>query len=145
MNDTLQTGPFALTSPAAIAGFWQAFGSAARILEPAARNVMQAQYEMLSLAGVRSRAWWELPAMVGSCRSPQDLATAQLQFWEKARQDYLKAAERVGETWRQSMAIASSEIEASAAEARDYITFPELRTDETSPGEPRRPTKRKAA
>jgi hypothetical protein len=53
------------------------------------------QNEAIALASRRAQAYLELPQTVARCRSPQDLLTAQVMFWQIAQRHYAQGLETI--------------------------------------------------
>ena len=121
---------------------WASFGNCARAGEPLARSAACAQLELTSLVGNRARAWAAVPGTVARCRTPFDLAQAQFAFWQEAGRNYAEATQRMMAVWRGVLPADFAEGGAGVA-PRDYITFPEPKSDGSGeerrhPGESRR-------
>lgn len=59
-----------------------------RMYEPAINALARSNAELLSLASRRAQAYMELPARIGTCRSPQDLVAEQTRFAQTAWTQY---------------------------------------------------------
>lgn len=131
--------------PDILAAYWRSFGASAQAAEPVIKNAARCNFELMSLAGRRARAYLELPAALSRCRSPQDLAGEQVRFWQTAAQDYTDTGRSVLHAWT-AMLAASLRSGAAGVDAveRDYITFAEPR-EEDGPTQTRKATSRRAA
>lgn len=108
--------------------------------EPMMKAAARSNLEALALASRRTQAYMELPARLGQCRTPQDLATEQMRFWQTMTQHYTECCQHVMETWT-SLARETGQ---RARSERDYITFPEPQESDTEQGA-RTPGQRRAA
>lgn len=112
--------------------FFGSFDTLAQTYEPAFKGFARWQLEAMSLASLRAQAYVELPSRVAQCRTPQDLASAQMQFWQTAYQQYTDSAQR--------MLVAVTHVGASAPSAepetareRDYMTVAEPKEQAVTP------------
>jgi hypothetical protein len=97
--------------------------------EPAFKGIGRWNLEVLGLMSRRARAWMELPARIGQCKTPQDLVREQLQFWQTAAHDYSDGAQRL---MAASGALAAPGFNGAwtgmtATSSRDYISFPDTK------------------
>jgi len=101
----------------------EAFGQA---YDPYLKAFARAQLEVAGLMSRRAQAYMEIPARLSRCRSPQDIAEEQMQFWRSAFEDYSASTTRITQGLASlaapSFGLAPGEEMDSA---RDYITFPE--------------------
>lgn len=111
------------------------FEAMLRGAEPTAKGLMHWNTELMQLASRRGQAWMDIPRVLTACKSPQDVAGAQMHFWQSAFRDYVETSQRMLSIW--TGALAASANGRDRAE-RDYITFPE-------PKETPRPHDRRAA
>lgn len=99
--------------------------NAAQGYEPAMKGMARAQLEMMSLASRRAQAYLEIPSRLAACRTPQDLLSEQMRFWQTAFQHYSEGSRRVM-TAMTSMAQPPNFADAqSKPRARDYLSVPE--------------------
>jgi hypothetical protein len=124
-------------------GFMQAFmgsmDSAAMSSNPWIKAVARSNIEMLALSSRRAQAIFEIPTRASTCRTPQDVVSEGMRFWQTCFQQYADSGRRIAAAWAeaapafgtgmQSMWQAGAE---SAAKSRDYITFPEPRESAAS-------------
>lgn len=96
--------------------------------EPVLRSLSRYQLEWARLATQRTRAWAALPAQISRCKSPFDLVTLQMQFWQTASLNY---AESVHRSW----SAVGSQAREAASEARkhDFLEVREPAPVETKP------------
>ncbi len=108
-------------------GGLEAFGQA---YDPFLKGLARTQLEMLGYFNRRAQAYMQIPARAAQCRTPQDLMTAQTQFWRAAYEDYTQSAGRV----TAAMAACAPNLAAFVSEevrnAHDYIAFPDTETKE---------------
>jgi len=111
--------------------------------DPFLKGVARTQIEMLGFFNRRAQAYMQMPGRLAYCRTPQDLLTAQLQFWRSAYDDYVESASRVTHALT---SLGTPNVAALATEgaqaAHDYIAFPEPNVPEEAPRQHR---ERKAA
>ncbi len=133
-----------LPLPDVLAACWRGFGVSTQAAEPMFKGAARCNFEMMSLAGRRARAYLELPATLSRCRSPQDLAGEQVRFWQTAAQHYAESSRCFLEAWSTMLTAGlKSGLDVNAVE-RDYITFAEPRSD-AEPAQARKPASRRAA
>lgn len=135
MGQNLQPWSFPFASPMAMASFWQSFGGVAKATEPVMRTVAQTQCEAVGFAANRTRAWLDLPSTVSRCRTPQELAAAQMQFWQTASHEYMAFGQRVAQGWQAQFAAGQTALNAAAEMARDRIELPEAPPSRRSTGD----------
>lgn len=111
--------------------------------DPFFKGVARTQIEMLGFFNRRAQAYMQMPGRLAYCRTPQDLLTAQAEFWRSAYEDYVESATRVSRTLT-SLGVPNVAALASegARAAHDYIAFPEPDVPEEAPRQHR---ERKAA
>lgn len=149
MSGSQSSKPFGVFSPEIFTSFWKAFGSVAVTAEPALRNATRINLEIAGLAGNRARAYMDIPATLAKCRSPQELISAQMQFWQAANREYAATAQRIGEAMQ--VGLRAGRSDPADAAMRDFITFPEVVRPEAQPQapagttSPRRPSDRRVA
>jgi hypothetical protein len=68
--------------------------------EPWLKATARCQLEAISLASRRAQSYMELPARIGACRTPQDLAGEQLRFWQAALAHYVESGSLMMECCR---------------------------------------------
>jgi hypothetical protein len=104
------------------------FAEAARRFEPVARVATRAQLETLSLVAQQTRTAYELPARLAACRTPQDLASTQMQFWRAVAMQQAEGVQRIAAAWGGLLAAVDTQAVKAPAPApkRDFITFPEV-------------------
>jgi hypothetical protein len=86
-----QTGSFGAWNEVYFTGL----DSVLRAYEPALRGAGRYNLELLGIMSRRAHAWLEIPARLGSCRTPQDLVKEQMRFWQTAMHDYAEGAQRL--------------------------------------------------
>jgi hypothetical protein len=123
---------------------WRGFGVSTQAAEPIFKGAARCNFEMMSLAGRRARAYLELPATLSRCRSPQDLAGEQVRFWQTAAQHYAETSRCFLDVWSSMVAAGTRSARDGDAVDRDYITFSEPRSD-AEPAQARKSASRRAA
>ena len=91
--------------------------------EPLMRAAARSQVEMFTLASKRAQAYIEWPMRLSQCRTPQDLTSEQIRFWQTMAQHYTESSQRVMGVWATVARDAS--VQRTTKPERDYITFPE--------------------
>ncbi|MDX2155882.1 MAG: phasin family protein [Hyphomicrobiaceae bacterium] len=122
---------------------WTMLGNCVGFVEPLARNAARVNLEVSSLAGQRAMAYVAIPQTLTSCRTPMDVVQAQMAFWQEAGRQYATAGQRIMDAWRQALPANLAKGFPVPGELRDYITFPEPKSDEAAedrrrPGDTRR-------
>lgn len=112
-------GPWSNLSGAYCAQMDQAFKAA----EPGMQAVARVQMAWAQLALARARAWAAIPGDLGRCRSPADIATLQLNFWQDAQRAYTEGWQRLLVASRAAASQATDV--AAAAPRRDVLAVPE--------------------
>lgn len=103
--------------------------NAAQSFEPVMKGVARVQLEMIGLASRRTQAYLEIPSRLAQVRTPQDLFSEQMRFWQTAFQHYADSSRRVTTAMT---AMAAPQINPfldnrPKARSRDYLTMPEGR------------------
>lgn len=103
-------------------------------IEPMAKAVTLAQYEMMGLVSKRSRAYMDWPTRFSRCKSPNDVLALQQSFWQQCMADYTTTAQAVGAFWSQNHMLTglqetfedqSMQSCPECGQERDVISFPE--------------------
>ena len=113
--------------------------------EPWLKAAARCQLEAIGLASRRAQAYMELPARIGACRTPQDLAGEQVRFWQAAVAQYVESCGRIMDGYRAltpvpwtfaQIAAGAEGKDAVEKRERDYISVrePEETREETVPG-----------
>jgi len=111
--------------------------------DPFVKSVARTQIEMLGFFNRRAQAYMQMPGRLAYCRTPQDLLTAQVQFWRSAYEDYAESTARVTRALTSLGTPNVAELASEGAQAaHDYIAFPEPNVPEEAPRQQR---ERKAA
>lgn len=121
-------------------GGLEAFGQA---YDPFLKGLARTQLEMLGFFNRRAQAYMQFPASVAQCRTPQDLANAQSQFWRSAYEDYTQSVGRVTSALASCAPNLAALVSEEVRNAHDYIAFPD--TENKDPGAGRGARERKAA
>ncbi|MFA5898736.1 MAG: phasin family protein [Hyphomicrobium sp.] len=121
-------------------GGLEAFGQA---YDPFLKGIARTQLELYGFWNRRAQAYMQIPARLAQCRTPQDIANVQTQFWRSAYEDYTDSTGRVANALAACgvpnlASFVSDEVRA----AHDYIAFPEVKEPTTNGGRTR---ERKAA
>jgi len=101
----------------------------ARRFEPLAVAAARANLSLFGLMTRRAQAWLEMPTRLGQCRTPHDLVSEQLRFWQTAVHDYADATKRL--TLAVGSLAAPGYVGAwggkAATPLRDHLTFPDAK------------------
>jgi hypothetical protein len=128
----------------ALSVYWRGLESLSQNAEPLFKGCARCQLELVSLASRRARAYFDVPSTLARCRSPQDIASEQVRFWQTAAQEYAESARCLMTAWGAMWSAALQATNGAAAVERDYITFAEPR-EETAGPPSRKPATRRAA
>jgi hypothetical protein len=96
--------------------------------EPALKGVGRWNLELLALTTKRSREWLEMPARLGCCKTPVDVVSEQMRFWQTATSQYMEASHRMAAALGACAVVPGFNGVwggETAQRPRDYITFPE--------------------
>jgi len=105
-------------------GGLEAFGQA---YDPYMKTFARAQLELMGLMSRRAQAYMEIPARLSRCRSPQDVANEQMEFWRTAFEEYSGSMGRMTDAFASvapppyGFALPDDDV----ADDHDYISFPE--------------------
>jgi hypothetical protein len=102
-----------------------AAGTFAKLNEPWVKAASRVNSEMMALASQRMQAYLGIPNRLATCRTPHDLMTEQVRFWQTAFQQYGAAS--------RSIAAAMTGAQAPAASPGNSLAWP------TMPGLPAMP------
>ena len=94
----------------------------APLMEPF-KVVARCQLEAMGLINRRAQAYLAVPSRLAGCRTPQDLAREQVQFWQTAFAHYSESSQRMVDAWSK-MASSMQAAGSGPRGERDYITFP---------------------
>lgn len=97
--------------------------------EPALKSFSRWNLELVGFAARRAQAWLEIPTKLGQCKTPADLVSEQLKFWQAATSDYVEGSRRLTAAWNGGAALPKSD----GTRQRDYITFPEPQEPAVAP------------
>ena len=115
-------------------GLIDGIDKASRGWEPWLKAAAHCQLEAIGLASRRAQAYMELPARIGACRTPQDLAGEQLKFWQAAVAQYTESCGRIMDDYRAltpvqlnlfQIAAGAGGKDAGEKPERDYISVRE--------------------
>ncbi|HXF55377.1 MAG TPA: hypothetical protein VNK52_14785 [Hyphomicrobiaceae bacterium] len=108
-------------------GLFNGIDKVSESFEPWFKAVARCQLEAIGLASRRAQAYMELPAKLGACRTPQDLAREQIGFWQTAFAQYAESCGRMFDTCRAltppwSLFSAGGERKEPGKRERDYMS-----------------------
>lgn len=78
------------------------FGLGAGFIQQFASNAMRANLEAAGFASRRARATMELPGRLAQCKTVQEAAAAQMQYWNSAWSEATLCGQRVLGIWMQA-------------------------------------------
>jgi hypothetical protein len=107
--------------------YFSGLESMSQAYDPFTKGIARAQLEFMGLMTRRAQAYMEIPSRLSQCRTPQDLASEQMQFWRTAYEEYAESMGRMTEAMA-SLGVPSfgfGPFGDSEHSAHDYITFPE--------------------
>jgi predicted DNA-binding WGR domain protein len=107
--------------------------------EPAVKAVARTNLEWVRFASKRAQAAIAVPTRLASCRTPHDLMTEQVRFWQTAVEQYAETTRAVAAVWSNINPMAqmmahhfeswqhqnAAQKASAAAPTHDLITFPE--------------------
>lgn len=64
-------------------------------VEPVARSVANANIEVAGLMTRRARALIDTSSRIKQCKTPQEFAEANMQYWQSAAKDYMDVSRRI--------------------------------------------------
>jgi hypothetical protein len=64
-------------------------------VEPVARSVANANIEVAGLMTRRARALMDTSSRITQCKTPQEFADANMQYWQAAAKDYMDVSRRI--------------------------------------------------
>jgi hypothetical protein len=125
-------------------GLFNGMGTVSQGWEPWLKAAARCQLELMGLASRRLQAYMELPARVGACHTPQELAGEQLKFWQAAVTEYAECYGRLVEDYRGlvpppwsffQIPVGTKGKDADEKRERDYIAIRESddAEEETAP------------
>lgn len=82
------------------------------------------QIESLALMSRRAQAYMELPQTLSHCRTPEDLMTEQVRFWQVAQRQYAAGFEKVAGAVPVPL-VQAPKVETAQPRPRDYIVVAE--------------------
>lgn len=115
-----------------------------RNLEPWFRAAARGNLEAYTLMNRRAQAYMELPLRLSQCRTPQDFANEQMQFWQTMAREYAESSQRIAAAWLEVAQKAGRRDKNGREKERDYITFPEPE-ESAAGGRSGSPAERRAA
>ena len=71
----------------------------AKGFEPVAKAMIRSNAETMTLMNQRAQAYMALPSRMAACRTPHDVMTEQVRFWQTAMQQYSDAWRNVAAAW----------------------------------------------
>lgn len=125
--------PFAAPFPFLPDPAWTAWSDFLQRVEPVAKSAASFQFATMSFAAQRARARLDAATRMAACRSPQDLAEVQTDFWRQAGDDYAGLARQWTALWQQGLSLGlgiaetlarNAETSGGFAPPRDVIRVP---------------------
>ncbi|NJR42357.1 MAG: phasin family protein, partial [Akkermansiaceae bacterium] len=78
-----------------VQAYFGGLDAAAQGFEPVMKGMARMQLEMIGLASRRAQAYLEVSSRLAVVRTPQDLFSEQMRFWQTAFQQYSDSSRRV--------------------------------------------------
>lgn len=100
------------------------FGSLDKMVkgcEPAFTGAGRWNLELVGLMSRRSQAWLEIPMRLARCKTPADIYSEQMRFWQSAATDYADGWQRLMGVW----GACASMPRLNGPGPRDYMAVPE--------------------
>lgn len=125
--------PFTAMFPFMANPAWTAWSDFLQRVEPVAKSAACFQFATMSFAAQRARARLDTAGRLATCRTPQDIAELQTDFWRQAGDDYAGLARQWTALWQQSLSVGLAMVDAQSREAdaatdpapsRDFIRVP---------------------
>lgn len=126
-----------------VQAYFGGLDAAAQGFEPAMKGMARMQLEMIGLASRRAQAYLEIPSRLAVVRTPQELFSEQMRFWQTAFQQYSDSSRRV---MTAMSALATPQVNPfldsrARTRQRDYLRV----TEPTQPAPPVETAPRKGA
>jgi hypothetical protein len=109
--------------------YFGGFDTMVKGCEPALKGIGRWNLEVFGLTTRRAQAWLEMPARLGRCKTPTDLLSEQVRFWQTAAADYADSSRRLMAAWGACAVMPKL----NGAQPRDYITFAEPKDAAAAP------------
>lgn len=113
--------------------------------EPTLRGLGLFNLEFSRLMSRRARAWLEIPMRLNHCKTPQDLITEQMRFWQTAASHYADGSHRLLATLGVLGVsnVLNGDDQRGGRPKRDTISF--SGSEEPAPSAPSKGAERRAA
>jgi hypothetical protein len=96
-------------------------------MSAATKGMARVQLEVMGFAVRRTQAYMQVPTQLARCRTPQDFANEQMNFWRTAMEQYIGSSHRIMEAWTGAVpamrALGANGRGSAAERERDYISF----------------------
>lgn len=109
--------------------------------EKVVRAVARSNAEMTALACQRIQAFVGAPARFAACRTPLDLMTEQIRFWQTATDQYNAATQALVTAWTPVMPLLANVPTVSVSGPAAERPLPEALQRILAPSEPMRPVR----
>jgi hypothetical protein len=123
-------GPFA--------NLWLTYSNAldglAKGCEPTVLGLSRYNLELMTLGLRRTQAWLERPARLAGARTPQDVMSEHVRFWQTAGAHYAESSQRLLAALFATTAPPAGMRDGDGKAARDYIAVSEVK--EAPPAQP---------
>jgi len=108
---------------AAMQAYFNGMQGSTTAIEPMMKSIARCQFEMMGFWSRRAQAYLEIPSRLSRCRTPNDLLSEQLRFWQTASHQYNECAHRImAAASSAAMPAAFQQPERRAApRSRDYL------------------------
>lgn len=89
--------------------------------EPLLRGITRYQLEWTRLASRRTRAWATLPSSLAQCKTPTDVLSLNMQFWQTAALNYQESLQRMWALAGNMGAMQAAASDSKAANGHDHL------------------------
>jgi hypothetical protein len=99
--------------------------------EPTLRGVARINSELATLAARRAQAWFDIPVALTKYKTPHDVFTQQVAFWQIAAGQYIQGSQRLVTALSACFIVPGipQQGDKTTLPVRDYMTFSEPQTD----------------
>lgn len=105
--------------------------TASQSWDPVVKSLAQVNLEVIGYWNRRAQAYLDIPAQLQQCRAPQDVAAAQMRFWQTAFTQQQDSSRKIMKLYAAAVPDLPSTEPKRSKPARVYITVPE--TDQPVP------------
>lgn len=146
MSNMMQGMPNMMTGmPNLMQAYFGGMDTMTQSTDPYFKGIARLQLEAMGLMSRRAQAYLEIPSRLSQCRTPQDLFSEQMRFWQTAFQQYTESSRKMLAASNQMMVMPPTVTQAlgggkPAKRERDYINVPEAKAPQGPQAFPQPPT-----